>query len=475
MISVIIPTIDVSATIGAVVKLALADPRVSEAIVVDDGSIDGTPELAVAAGARVITSSLLGKGASMRDGLNAARNDLLIYLDGDLSGLSQDLIDRLAEPLLDGVADFVKARFSRKAGRVTALTARPLLQTFFPELNHIEQPLGGIIAARRALLQRLRFEDDYGVDVGLLLDAARLKARLVQVNIGHIEHDNQPLQALGDMASQVMRVILDRASRDGRLRVEQVRETQEVERRRQAGLPVILQKVAQAEKLALLDMDGVIFDGRFIVELARRTFKTSALSQYLDNPKLSAESRTRMIASLFAGVQRDVFTQTAQEVPLTPGAIETVVGLRRLGYRVGVVTDSFFVVSEIARRRVFADFSVAHALRFRNDKATGEATIAQAMAHHPQGCNEHGTCKLNVLRHLTCHSGVVSKDVVAVGDGENDICLLRAVPLSFAFRPKAESVRVTARYVIDGPLSDMLEVVYQNRSKSLPSPHSTPL
>ncbi|HEX5081393.1 MAG TPA: hypothetical protein VFY40_05070 [Blastocatellia bacterium] len=97
------------------------------------------------------------------------------------------------------------------------------------------------------------------------------------------------------MASQVMRVILDRASRDGRLKFEQVKEAQEAERRRQAGLPMILQKVAQAEKLALLDMDGVIFDGRFIVELARRTFKTTALSQYLNNPKFSAESRWRAL------------------------------------------------------------------------------------------------------------------------------------------------------------------------------------
>ncbi|HEU0178264.1 MAG TPA: glycosyltransferase [Blastocatellia bacterium] len=468
MISVVIPALDVSATVSAVVKLALADPRVSEVIVVDDGSIDGTPELAEAAGARVVTSTLLGKGASMLDGLNAARNDLLIYLDGDLSELRQDLIARLAGPLLNGVADFVKARFSREAGRVTALTARPLLQTFFPELNHIEQPLGGIIAARRSLLERLRFEDDYGVDVGLLLDAARLGARLVQVHIGHIEHDNQPLQALGDMASQVMRVILDRASRDGRLSFEQVRETQEAERRRQAGLPVIMQKVAHAERLALLDMDGVTLDGRFIVELARRTFKTSALSQYLDNPKFSAESRMRMIASLFAGVSRDVFTQTAHEMPLTPGAIETVVGLRKLGYRVGLVTDSFFVVSEIARRRVFADFSVAHLMKFSNDKATGEATITQAMTHHPRGCGEHRICKLNVLRHLAGHSGFALKDVIAVGDGENDICLLRAVPLSFAFRPKSESVRAAARYVIEDSLLDLLGVVHHNLSESLP-------
>ena len=229
----------------------------------------------------------------------------------------------------------------------------------------------------------------------------------------------------------------------------------------QADLPVILQKIGHVERLALLDMDGVILDGRFIVELARRTFKTGALSQYLDNPKFAAESRTRLIASLFSGVPRDVFTQTAQETPLTPGAIEAVIGLRKLGYRVGIVSDSFFVASEIVRRRVFADFSVAHVMRFRNDKATGEVTINQAMAHHPQGCDEHRICKLNVLRHLTGHAGFASKDVIAVGDGENDICLLRAVPLSFAFQPKSGNVRAAACYVIDDSLADLLGVVSQ--------------
>jgi phosphoserine phosphatase len=459
MISVIIPVLNESATVSSVVSFALASPLVTEAIVVDDGSIDGTPDLARAAGASVITSTLLGKGASMRDGLLAAKNDLLVYLDGDLSGLRRDLIERLAAPLLSGEADFVKASFTRNAGRVTTLTARPMLQTFFPELSHIHQPLGGIIAARRELLERLRFEDDYGVDVGLLLDASRQQARIAQEDIGHIEHDTQPLEVLSDMAAQVMRVVLDRASRYGRLRSDQLREVQEVERHMHAELPLILQKIAHAERLALFDMDGVLLDGRFIVELAKRTRKTSALEQYLDHPTLSAESRTRFIASLFQGIPKDIFLQTAQEAPLIPGAVEAVIGLRKLGYRVGIVTDSFFVASEIVRRRVFADFSVAHVLRFRNGKATGEITLSQAMAPHPQGCAEHRLCKLNVLRHLTGDAGFKSNEVVAVGDSENDVCLLRAASSSFTFRPKSEQVRATARYIIDGALSDLLAFI----------------
>src|SRR5688572_24931880 len=133
-VSVIVPVLDESATISAVVQFANRSALVDEVIVVDDGSIDGTPELATAAGARVVTSTMLGKGTSMEDGLRIARNEWLLYLDGDLQGLVPDLVERMAQPLVMGEADFVKAKFRRAGGRVTALTAKPLLRTYFPEL-----------------------------------------------------------------------------------------------------------------------------------------------------------------------------------------------------------------------------------------------------------------------------------------------------------------------------------------------------
>ncbi|MFM7058931.1 MAG: glycosyltransferase [Planctomycetota bacterium] len=160
MITMIIPVLNESQTIRYVVDFAARSAQVTEVIVVDDGSIDGTPEIASAAGAKVITSTLPGKGASMSDGIQAATNEFLIFPDGDLSSLQPDLVSLMIQPLQDDTADFVKAQFSRSAGRVTVLTARPLLQTFFPELNHIEQPLGGIISGRRSLLRKLMLETD---------------------------------------------------------------------------------------------------------------------------------------------------------------------------------------------------------------------------------------------------------------------------------------------------------------------------
>lgn len=459
-VSVVIPVLNESERIRYVIDLALKCPRVGEVIVVDDGSIDGTPELAHAAGARVITSTLLGKGASMEDGLLAARHDTVLYMDGDLAGLRRDLVDRMVGPVLAGEADFVKASFSRRSGRVTVLTARPLLRTYFPELAHFEQPLGGIIAVRKELLQCLRFENDYGVDIGLLIDAQAMGARLLEVDVGHIEHDSQSLERLGEMATQVARAILERAAALGRLRLSVARQAKERERAHRAHPDHVLSKVGQVERLALFDMDGTLLKGRFIVELAGRTGRQAKLDKFLDRYDLTPENRAKRIAAIFRGVKKPVFEAVARELPLTPGAVEAVVGLRKRGFHVGVVTDSYHIAAEIVRRRVFADFALANVLEFHGDTATGKLTLAPTMRADRKGRLAYD--KLNTLRFLTRRMGINARSVLAVGDGENDIGMLRAAGTSVAFQPKTERVRRVAKHLVTERLDEVLAFVPEN-------------
>ncbi|HMJ88687.1 MAG TPA: HAD-IB family phosphatase [Candidatus Acidoferrum sp.] len=457
-VSVVIPVLNESATIASVVAFSLRSRLVNEVIVVDDGSIDDTAELAAAAGAKVITSTMLGKGGSMEDGMREARNEVILYLDGDLRGLREDVIECMTLPLLNDEVDFVKARFTREAGRVTVLTARPLLRTYFPEIAHFEQPLSGVMAARKSLLEQLRFENDYGVDVGLFIDASRAKARVSEVDIGHIEHESHALEVLGEMATQVARTILERAAGCGRLRPSFMREVKETERHQRADLGHIFSRMPSTQRVALFDMDGVLLNGRFIRALADRVGKAVELATFLDNFSMSPEERAKKIALLFTGVPRTVFEETAKDIPLTPGAIETIVGLRKIGYRVGIVTDSYHVAAEIVRRRVFADFTFAHMMKFKHGKATGRVTLSPAMAHE-EGCCEHLFCKVNVLRHLSERLGITAEDVVAVGDGENDICLLRAAGKSIAFEPKVPQLAQVAQHVVEGTLSAVLSII----------------
>lgn len=456
-VSVIIPVLNESARVASVVRLALRSRRVGEVIVVDDGSIDDTPELAEAAGARVFTSTFLGKGGSMEEGLAAARHDTLLYLDGDLAGLGDDLVERLTGPVLRGEADFVKARFSRRAGRVTVLTARPLLRTYFPELTRFEQPLGGIVAARKELLGQLRFESDYGVDIGLLIDAAGAGARLGEVDIGELEHDSHDLESLGEMATQVARTILERAAAWGRLRFSFVQRVRERERWHRAHPENVLSRVGTVERLALFDMDGTLLAGRFIVELAHRTDLEVPLSKYLDRLDLTPENRARRIARVFRGVPRDLMIQIARELPLNPGAVEAVVGLRKRGYRVGIITDSYHTAAEVVRRRVFADFVLANVIEFRRGKATGVVTMAPTF--HSGHTGRRAYDKLNALRFLVKRWGLSARQVVAVGDSDNDIGLLRGAGMSIAFQPKNDRVRRAAKHVANGRLDELLKWV----------------
>ena len=446
MLSVVIPVLNESATITSVVLYALSSPLVDEVIVVDDGSIDGTPELATLAGARVISSSMLGKGASMEDGMRAARNEAILYLDGDLAGLSDDAIELMAAPIFNGTADFVKAKFTRSAGRVTVLTAKPLIRTYFPELSYLDQPLSGIMAARKSLLEQLTFENDYGVDVGLLIDASLMRARLAEVDIGSIEHRSHSLEDLGNMATQVARALLERAARAGRLRLSYIREAKENERVEALSMDGFMGRVpSSTEKIALFDMDGVLVNGRFILSLAQATDKESDLAALLDNYAMSPGDRMRQIAAVFTGVRKETFEKVARELPLMRGAQETIVALRKAGYRVGIITDSYNVAAEIIRRRVFADFTFSHVMRFKNGKASGKVNLCPAMIH-PNACCEHDHCKVNVLQHLMERFELRKDQIVAVGDGENDICMLRTAGCSVAFQPKNRRVRNAAKF-----------------------------
>ncbi len=458
MITVVIPALNESARICGVIELAQKSPQVTEVIVVDDGSVDSTPELAIGAGARVVTSSLLGKGASMEDGMREASNEIVVYLDGDLQGLSEDLIERLTAPLLQDRADFVKARFSRAAGRVTTLTARPLLQLFFPELAHFVQPLGGIMAARKSLLMQLKFETDYGVDLALLIDAHMVGARIEEVDIGHLEHDSQSLEALGEMSKQVVRALLHRADRHDRLSVNQIREVEEVERHARAEFGIATHAAKRVHRLAIFDMDGTLIRSRFAVELARHIGKEAELAKYLDNHSIGTEERSTSILKIFEGVPKAVFEQVARSVELMPGAVRTIIQLRKLGFTVGVVSDSYRVATDIIRRRVFADFSLANIIRFEDGVATAKLSLSPLLAH-PDGCKLHSHCKLNSLLHLKERFDIDVQQILAVGDGMNDACMLRAAGLSVAFEPKSAAVSEAAQFVVRDELSEILRLV----------------
>jgi phosphoserine phosphatase len=433
--SVVIPALNEAARIGYVVQHALSDPATAEVIVIDDSSVDDTVQLARQAGARVITSTMLGKGASMRDGIEAARHEFVVFLDGDLAGLTPGTVSALCGPLAGGGADFVKARFGRLGGRVTELTAKPMLKVFFPELAEFSQPLGGIVAGRRTLLKSLTLEDGYGVDIGLLIDAHCSGAQLREVDIGSLEHDSQPLLDLTAMANEVSRVIHNRARAAGRLHVEQISAMYEAQRQATATIEYILSRRRGRTRVLLLGLDGTVSPARFVQELARVTGNTDAMSLLIDAADEPTKSR-EMLASALRFVHRQQFERVAHSLPLRPGIVECVNRMRRAGYMVGVVSDGYFIAAEIVRRRIFADFAVAHTLQFDGDVCSGRLHVNAAFLP-PDSATSSEPSKHHVVQRFRDHDVKPAvTDIWAVGSHRNDLDMLRMADRAFVVDPK---------------------------------------
>ncbi|WP_136685439.1 glycosyltransferase family 2 protein [Falsirhodobacter xinxiangensis] len=105
-VSCIIPAFNEAARIGGVLSIALGHPALAEVIVVDDGSQDGTADIAAQAGARVIRMTANGgKAAAVFRAAEEARGTHVLMLDADLLGLAADDISRLVAPVMRGECD----------------------------------------------------------------------------------------------------------------------------------------------------------------------------------------------------------------------------------------------------------------------------------------------------------------------------------------------------------------------------------
>lgn len=234
-ISVVIPVKEAAPTVGRVAASCVQLRElgaVDEVLVIDAASTDGSAEFALEAGAAVHQEADLlpefgpvrGKGDALWRSLSVARGDVIVFVDSDTEAFSERFVCGLAGPLLEHrQLELVKGAFDRPftadgvrieggGGRVNELVARPLLNTFFPELAALRQPLAGELAARRATLSLLPFRTGYGVEIALLIDYYRRfgLAAIGQSDLGERLNRHQHLHELAPMAYAVQHALFSR-------------------------------------------------------------------------------------------------------------------------------------------------------------------------------------------------------------------------------------------------------------------------
>lgn len=243
-VSVCLPALNEEETIRSIcstirTELVEGCDLVDELIVVDSGSTDSTAAEAEAGGAVVVAAGdvlrgvveppqVPGKGEVLWKSLAVASCDVVVWLDSDTRNFGSHFVTNLVAPLLADPSILLCKGFYKRpldqaaggGGRVTELTARPLLNLLFPELAAVVQPLSGEYAGRRRALSALPLFTGYAVEAGILIELVGrfgLDA-LAQADLGTRVHRNRDVAALGRMAAEIAQAILTAAEDHGRLK-----------------------------------------------------------------------------------------------------------------------------------------------------------------------------------------------------------------------------------------------------------------
>jgi glycosyltransferase involved in cell wall biosynthesis len=188
-ISVVIPTLNEARAIAEVVAGVPRD-RVAQIIVVDNGSIDGTAERAIAAGAHVIHEPRRGYGSACLAGAKAARSsDIIVFLDGDRSDDPRQL-DLIAAPLIQKQADLtigsrIGGELERGSMPLHGRLGNRFIVFILRGLYGVRiTDIGSFRAIRTRALFNLNMEQmTYGWPVEMVVKAARKGLRIKSIPI----------------------------------------------------------------------------------------------------------------------------------------------------------------------------------------------------------------------------------------------------------------------------------------------------
>lgn len=281
-ISLALPALNEEQTVGKVITtvqntLMNEVPLLDEIVLMDSNSTDRTREIAEGLGVPIYIhqhtlpqyGARKGKGEALWKSLYCTRGDIIIWIDTDIVNIGPHFVYGLIGPLLlKPELNFIKGFYRRplkvgnkmqagSGGRVTELTARPLLNLFYPELSGIVQPLSGEYGGRRSALEQLPFFSGYGVEIGLLIDMFEKFGlnSIGQVDLLERIHHNQPLESLSKMSFAIIQAVIrkleERYSQD---LLENVNTTMKLIRYGQERFFLDVEEIAEGERQPMIEL-----------------------------------------------------------------------------------------------------------------------------------------------------------------------------------------------------------------------------
>ena len=202
----------------------------------------------------------------------------------------------------------------------------------------------------------------------------------------------------------------------------------------------------RSKRLICFDCDSTLITGEVIEMLAAHAGKeaeVAAVTERAMRGELDFEQSLRERVATLEGLPESVIAETAADICLTPGVRTTIRTLKRMGYRVAVVSGGFIQVLEDLAKELDLDYVRANTLEIVAGKLTGRVI----------GDVVDRKAKEMFLREFAADSGLSMLQTVAVGDGANDIDMISAAGLGIAFNAKP-ALREVADTSVNHPYMD---------------------
>lgn len=182
-------------------------------------------------------------------------------------------------------------------------------------------------------------------------------------------------------------------------------------------------------RLVVFDMDSTLIQQEVIDELARKAGvgdEVSRVTEAAMRGELDFSQSLRQRVALLEGLDASVLEEVASELTMTEGAERLIRTLRSFGFKTAIVSGGFSYFGRRLQEKLGVDYVYANELAISDGHLTGDV----------EGRIVDGERKAELLQEIAQSEGLSLDQVVAVGDGANDLPMLRLAGLGVAFRAK---------------------------------------
>ncbi len=203
------------------------------------------------------------------------------------------------------------------------------------------------------------------------------------------------------------------------------------------------------KRLIVFDMDSTLIQTEVIDELAILSGagdEVKAITHRAMNGEIDFDESLRLRVSKLKGLKEEKLQEVLENLPLTPGVCEFIGTIKALGYKVALISGGFTYFSDHLKKRLNLDYSFANELEIVGGELTGKV----------KGTIVNANQKAILVKLIAQQENISLEQVVAIGDGANDLPMLATAGLGIAFHAKDVVRREAQNHMSHGPMTSIL-------------------